>query len=112
MPLQELPQQFELVFQSWDTANKSSELSDYSVCTTWGMYKKQLYLLDVLRKRLDYPNLKRAVRQLAEEYNAKNILIEDKASGTELIQDLKAEGMHSVTRYDPQNLDKVMRMHW
>jgi phage terminase large subunit-like protein len=50
---------FELTFQSWDTANKPSELSDYSVCTTWGVKQKNLYLLHVLRKRLDYPNWKR-----------------------------------------------------
>src|SRR4029077_20903295 len=36
----DLPKQFELIFQSWDTANKSTELSDYSVCTTWGLYDK------------------------------------------------------------------------
>jgi predicted phage terminase large subunit-like protein len=108
---EELPKQFELVFQSWDTANKSSELSDFSVCTTWGLHKKHLYLLHVLRIRLDYPDLKRAVKRQAEEYKAKSILIEDKASGTQLIQDLKADGLHSVTRYDPKSMDKVMRMH-
>ena len=85
----ELPENFELVFQSWDTANKSSELSDYSVCTTWGLREKKLYLLHVLRKRLDYPDLRRVVKQQAELYKAKSILVEDKASGTQLIQDLQ-----------------------
>jgi predicted phage terminase large subunit-like protein len=108
--LEELPKQFELVFQSWDTANKCSELSDYTVCTTWGMQEKHLYLLHVLRKRMDYPDLRRAVKDRAEEYRVQNILIEDRASGTQLIQDLIADGVHSVTRYEPQ-LDKVMRMH-
>jgi predicted phage terminase large subunit-like protein len=107
---EELPNEFELVFQSWDTANKCSELSDYTVCTTWGLVKKHVFLLHVLRKRLDYPDLRRAVRQAAQEYEPKNILIEDKASGTQLIQDLKADGMYSVTCYAPK-MDKVMRMH-
>ena len=106
---EELPQTFEYVFQSWDTANKSSELSDYTVGTSWGMQKNHLYLLHVLRKRMDYPELKRAVKQWAEEYRVRNILIEDRASGTQLIQDLIADGVHSVTRYQTQ-LDKVMRM--
>jgi predicted phage terminase large subunit-like protein len=106
----ERPKEFELVFQSWDTANKKSELADYSVCTTWGVLKNQLYLLDVLRKRLDYPDLRRAVKQQADLYKAKNILIEDKASGTQLIQDLQADGVHGTTRYEPQ-MDKIMRMH-
>jgi predicted phage terminase large subunit-like protein len=107
---EELPQTFEYVFQSWDTANKSSELSDYTVCTTWGMHRNHLYLLHVLRKRMDYPELKREVQQRAEEYRVRNILIEDRASGTQLIQDLIADGVHSVTRYQTQS-DKVMRMH-
>jgi predicted phage terminase large subunit-like protein len=105
----EQPAEFETIFQSWDTANKSSELNDYSVCTTWGILKDHLYLLHVFRQRLDYPDLKRAVKQQAEVYKAKNIVIEDKSSGTSLIQDLRADGMHAVTRYEPK-LEKVLRM--
>jgi hypothetical protein len=79
----ELPSNFDLVLQSWDTANKATELSDHSVCTTWGAKDKNLYLLHVLRKRLDYPNLKRAVAEQALVFEPKNIVIEDKASGTQ-----------------------------
>ena len=43
----DMPEKFELVIQSWDTANKPTELSDYSVCTTWGVKEKRLYLLHV-----------------------------------------------------------------
>jgi predicted phage terminase large subunit-like protein len=104
------PAKFDIVFQSWDTANKSTELSDYSVCTTWGRKSKKLYLLNVFRKRLDYPDLKRAVWQLSARFQPRNILIEDKASGTQLIQELIRDGVHSVTRYEP-TMDKIMRMH-
>jgi len=107
---EQLPKEFDLILQSWDTANKSSELNDYSACTTWGALKDQLYLLHVLRKRLDYPDLRRAVKQQAETHRAKTILIEDKASGTQLIQDLQADGIHGTTRYEPK-MEKVMRMH-
>jgi hypothetical protein len=48
-------------------------------------------LLHVLRKRMDYPDLRRAVKQAAQEYKPPNILIEDEASETQLIQDLKAD---------------------
>ena len=44
------------------------------------------YLLDVFRKRLDYPDLERAVLEQARKYHADIVLIEDKASGTQLIQ--------------------------
>jgi predicted phage terminase large subunit-like protein len=105
-----VPAQFEQVVQSWDTANKPTELSDYSVCTTWGIRDKHFYLLNVLRKRMDYPSLKRAVREQWQAFEAKVILIEDKASGTQLIQELVHEGLHAVTRYVP-DCDKTMRLH-
>jgi predicted phage terminase large subunit-like protein len=105
-----LPEPFDRIVQSWDTANKATELSDYSVCTTWGVKGKQLFLLSVFRKRLEYPALKRAVREQHSLFEASVVLIEDKASGTQLIQELIADGCHAVTRYQPQ-CDKVMRLH-
>jgi predicted phage terminase large subunit-like protein len=106
----DLPSKFDMIFQSWDTANKPTELSDYSVCTSWGVKSKRLYVLHVTRKRVDYPGLKRDVRDQAEAFAAKTVLIEDKASGTQLIQELIGEGMHTVQRYEP-TIDKVMRAH-
>jgi predicted phage terminase large subunit-like protein len=98
------------IVQSWDTDNKATELSDFSVCTTWGVKDKNVYLLGLLRQRLEYPALKRAVREQQKLYQATEILIEDKASGTQLIQELIADGCHGVTRYQP-DCDKIMRMH-
>ena len=106
----ERPGEFDRVVQSWDTANKASELSDFSVCTSWGIKGKDLYLLHVLRRRMEYPELKRAVRDQRDAFGASVVLIEDKASGTQLIQELIADGLHAVTRYQPQ-ADKIMRMH-
>jgi len=59
------PARFDRVFQSWDTAVRAKELSDYSVCTTWGKKDQNLYLLPVLGQRMEYPELKRAVRKRA-----------------------------------------------
>ena len=106
----ERPDSFDRIVQSWDTANKATELSDFSVCTTWGIKGKDLYLLNLLRKRLEYPALKRAVREQQRLFNPTVVLIEDKASGTQLIQELIADGCHVVTRYQPE-CDKTMRMH-
>jgi predicted phage terminase large subunit-like protein len=101
---------FEMIFQSWDTANKPTELSDYSVCTTWGVKEKHIYLLQVLRKRLGYPELKRAVREQADVFSPQTILIEDRASGTQLIQELVNEGVHAIQKYEPTT-DKITRMN-
>ena len=106
----ELPAKFERIVQSWDTASKATELSDFSVCTSWGIHSKNLYLLDVVRRRMEYPELKRAVREQYERLKPSVVLIEDKASGTQLIQELIADGLYAVTRYQLQS-DKVMRMH-
>jgi len=106
----EQPAKFDLVFQSWDTAAKADELNSYSVCTTWGKKDHNLYLLHVLRRRMEYPELKRAVLEQAVRFHAATILIEDKSSGIQLIQDLRHEGLRGVTGYAP-NGDKKMRMN-
>jgi predicted phage terminase large subunit-like protein len=106
------PDRFSQIIQSWDTANKATELGDYSVCTTWGVHDKRYYLLDVFRQRLNYPDLRRKVQELARRDRPRKILIEDKASGTQLIQELKAHGLHAVTAYQPPSgTDKIMRLH-
>jgi predicted phage terminase large subunit-like protein len=58
----------------------------------------------------EYPELRSAVREQCEAFEANVVLIEDKASGTQLIQELVEQRLHAVTRYQPQS-DKIMRMH-
>jgi predicted phage terminase large subunit-like protein len=106
----ELPDPFDRIVQSWDSANKATELNDFSVCTSWGVKGNALYLLHVLRRRMEYPELKRAVREQQERFQAEVVLIEDRASGTQLIQELTQEGLSAITSYQPQ-ADKIMRMH-
>jgi predicted phage terminase large subunit-like protein len=107
---QSCPEAFGYILQSWDTANKPGELSNFSVCTTWGIIGQHLYLLHVYRKRADYPELKRAVREQADAFQANVILIEDRASGTQLLQELVHEGVYGAQPYKP-TMDKIMRLH-
>jgi predicted phage terminase large subunit-like protein len=104
--------EFSHIIQSWDTANKAGELNDYSVCTTWGVHKRHTYyLLDVYRRRHGFPGLKKAFIEQAHKHNPRTILVEDKASGTQLIQEMKAEGMYCVkAAAPPPGSDKVMRL--
>lgn len=109
---EDLPERFDELVQSWDCANKSTELSDYSVCTTWGVFDNRYFLLDVHRERLDYPELKRKARELAELHRAGKLLIEDKAAGTQLIQELKDEGVFAVEPFaPPAGTDKILRLY-
>jgi predicted phage terminase large subunit-like protein len=106
----QLPPKFDQVVMSWDTANKVSELADFSVCTVWGYKKRHIYLLHVLRKKLEYPDLKKLTLELKSQWKPTKILIEDKASGTQLIQELKREGLYTVHGVKPDG-DKAMRMN-
>ncbi|WVH09262.1 MAG: hypothetical protein EoVTN8_613 [Fluviibacter phosphoraccumulans EoVTN8] len=100
------------VVQSWDTANKSGELNAWSVCTTWGIWNERYYLMDVYRKRLDYPDLLKSVVELSDRFKPRKIVIEDKASSTQLIQDLKYRGITTIHEYQPPSgTDKIMRLH-
>jgi predicted phage terminase large subunit-like protein len=102
-----LPDGFDFVIDCWDTANKRSELNDYSVCATLGVKGRNIYLLDIWRQRVDYSGLKRAVEQQHLEYHSGTILIEDNASGVQLLQQLRESGL-PVAPYKSR-LDKVMR---
>ena len=104
------PPAFDRIVQSWDTANKPTELSDYSVCTTWGVKGRNAYLIHVYRNRVDYPSLKAAVISLAQQHQASEVLVEDCASGIQLCQELggKVYGLRAVK---PHGNNKVMRMH-
>jgi predicted phage terminase large subunit-like protein len=101
---------------SWDTAMKSSVLCDYSVGTVWhvqGRGKKK-NLVDVVRGRFEYPELiTRAValwKKWKFEGHTTHLVIEDKGSGSSLIQSLKNERIY-VSYYKPKlDGDKVMRL--
>lgn len=79
------------IFLSFDTAIKAGLKNDPTVCTVWGESNNNLYLINVYREWLEYPELKKKSIEIINKYNPNSILIEDKASGQSLIQDLKKE---------------------
>jgi len=85
----DLPSSFQKIVQSCDTAFKTGAENDYSVITTWGVTEYGYSLLSLWRGRVDFPELKRQVAIQAEQWKPHVILIEDKASGQSLIQELK-----------------------
>jgi predicted phage terminase large subunit-like protein len=92
-----------VVVQSWDTAFKDGKNNDYSVCATIAYTMTGRYLLDVYRDKLQYPDLKRMVPQLYGNYRPEAVLIEDKASGQSLLQDLRRETDLPVIAIDVPN---------
>ena len=80
---------FEEVIQVWDTAFKVKTSNDFSVCATWARSRSSLYLLDLYRGRLEYPDLLHQASTIASHFRPSRVLVEDKASGQSLIQDLR-----------------------
>jgi predicted phage terminase large subunit-like protein len=93
---------------SIDTAMKGTPSADYSVATVWLARGEHAYLLDLWRDRVDYPELRHAVRRLNEKYPSAVFLIEDKGSGTSLIQDLRSEKKAPIP-INPEG-DKITRL--
>lgn len=104
-----LPEEFALIFQSWDTAQKEKDANDPSACTTWGVTEEgNIYLIDVHNKRMLWPELRRTAESLAMKHNPSVVLIEDKSSGTSLVQDLQEHTNIPVLPIEPEG-DKVIR---
>jgi predicted phage terminase large subunit-like protein len=105
-----VPQPGDQIVQSWDTAMKAGDSNDYSVCETFRVRNKnEYYLIDVFRDRLEFPELVRKVIEMACRFQAKAVLIEDRVSGTSLIQEARRRGFQRVIGIEP-SADKQSRM--
>ena len=97
-----------------DTAFKKSETADYSVAIVAGMDSLgDIYVIDVHRARLDYPELKQRLLQLNNRWRGRGLrglYVEDKASGQSIIQDLKRGTGMAVIPYRVGTRDKVSRV--
>lgn len=126
---QKTPPEIEYVVQSWDTALTAKEMSSYSACTTWGVFRdhnyiENLILLSVWRGRVEYPELREMAKRLYVDYRDTGTernprfsgrtvdmcLIEAKASGDPLIQDLYRAGISAIPFVPNKYGDKIARV--
>ena len=98
----------DLLVVSVDTAMKGSPSADFSVASVWLARGENCYLIDLWRERVEYPDLKRAIGALREKYPTAVFLIEDKGSGTSLIQELRSDNKAPIP-IDPDG-DKITRL--
>ena len=116
------PPRCEFIIQSWDTAFTKNERSDFSACTTWGVFflnedpnNPNIILLDAFQKRMEFPELKEKARAHYIEWEPDDCIIEAKAAGASLIQELNQSGDIFVRGYTPsrgtrqQSNDKIAR---
>lgn len=107
--------QFRKIFA--DTAQKTKEHNDYSVFECWGLGDdNRLYLLDMIRGKWEAPELKRRAVEFWNKHKdrqgvgvLRQMCVEDKASGTGLIQDIKAEAQIPIKAIQ-RNTDKLTRV--
>jgi predicted phage terminase large subunit-like protein len=108
------PTQFAAVIIAADTAFKKTEQADYSVFVVAGLDRNgDIYILDVLRQKLTYPDLRAkaiTINTLWRGKGLRGLYIEDKASGQSLIQDLRRETGIAVIPYRVVR-DKVARVN-
>ena len=117
---QDTPPPCEFIIQSWDTAFLKTQRSDYSACTTWGVFyhpddngetQANIILLDALKERLEFPELKKKAYEYYEYWEPDACIVEAKAAGTPLIFELRAMGI-LVSEYTPsRGNDKIARVN-
>lgn len=119
----------EMIVQIYDTAFEEEEENDYSARTTWGVFTYQperlhpktgtlvrgperrcAILLEAWRDKIPFPDLRREAMDSYDEWNPDLVLIEKKASGHSLIQEMRASGV-PIKSVDPKGKDKVLRAH-
>lgn len=116
------PPECDEVIQTLDTAFSTKSSADYSVIQTWGIfylkyqddegldyYEPNAILLNQIRDRLSYPNLRKAALAEYRRYKPDRVIVENKASGQSLLQDLKLNKL-PVLPFQPDR-DKVARAH-
>ena len=103
--------QFSLVIQAVDSAFHAEVSADFSVIATWGATATHLYLLDIWRDRVEYPDLIKAIKDQYAKWRRLSpwVYIENRASGQSAIQTLRRETMIPARKFDPGTSSKVSR---
>jgi predicted phage terminase large subunit-like protein len=112
------PPPCEFIIQSWDTAHETKTSSDYTACTTWGVWyneeenmRPSVMLLDAFKERMEFPELKEAALRQYHEWKPDSFLVEKKAAGAPLIQELRRMGI-PVDEFSPsRGNDKIARLN-
>ena len=113
----ERPPSCEFIIQSWDTAFTKNNRSDYSACTTWGVFHPDegpdahVILLDAFKERMEFPELKRKAFEMWKDWEPDAFVVEAKAAGAPLIYELRQMGI-PVQEFTPsRGNDKVVRVN-
>src|SRR5210317_2252145 len=105
------------IIQSYDTAFMKKETADYSAITTWGVFTENedappsLILLDALKGRYEFPELRRIALEQYGYWNPETVIIESKASGLPLTYELRKSGIPVINFSPSKGNDKHTRVN-
>jgi predicted phage terminase large subunit-like protein len=105
------------VIQSYDTAFLKKETADYSAITTWGVFHEgedaapNLILLDALKERLEFPELRKKALEQYNYWKPESVIIESKASGLPLTYELRKMGIPVINYTPSKGNDKHARVN-
>jgi predicted phage terminase large subunit-like protein len=113
----EIPPQCEFTIMSLDAAQEANNRSDYNALTTWGVFFNEktnnyaIILLNAIKKRLEYPDLKALVLEEYKEWEPDAFMVEKKSSGSVLYQEMRRMGI-PVGEFTPgKGQDKIARVN-
>ena len=111
------PPSCEFTIMSLDAAQEANNRSDYNALTTWGVFFNEqtnnyaVILLNAIKKRLEYPDLKALVLQEYKEWQPDSFMVEKKSSGSVLYQEMRRMGI-PVQEFTPgKGQDKISRVN-
>jgi predicted phage terminase large subunit-like protein len=105
------------IIQSYDTAFLKKETADYSAITTWGVFRPNddsppnLILLDALKERLEFPELRKTALEQYRYWNPETVIVESKASGLPLTYELRKMGIPVINYTPSKGNDKHARVN-
>jgi predicted phage terminase large subunit-like protein len=111
------PPDCEFVIMSLDAAQEANNRADYNALTTWGVFFNEntnnynIILLNSIKKRLEFPELKKLVFQEYKEWEPDAFIVEKKSNGAALYQELRRMGL-PVSEFTPgKGQDKISRVN-
>jgi hypothetical protein len=114
---QETPPQCEFTIMSLDAAQEANNRSDYNALTVWGVFFNEktnnyaIILLNAIKKRLEYPDLKALVLEEYKQWEPDSFMVEKKSSGSVLYQEMRRMGI-PVQEFTPgKGQDKISRVN-
>jgi predicted phage terminase large subunit-like protein len=102
---------------SLDAAQEKSNRSDYNALLTWGVFKNEetqnynIVLLNSIKQRLEFPDLKALVLEEYKEWNPDTFIVEKKSNGAALYQEMRRMGV-PISEFTPgKGQDKISRVN-